>query len=223
MNESQFYQSVYSDLQRKGAQGWFIRKTHEALENSPVVSNGKSPDSKILEVGGNIGEHIPYVKGSLKEYLLTDYRNTNPIFKSENIKFAQEDVQRLTFPNDVFDRTISTCLLHHVRDLEEALVEMRRVTKNGGIVSILLPCDPGILYRLAKAIGPNRKWKKQGITQYPWRFHYKQHINHFPGIMAAIGSTFEPDHYKVKYWPFVIKSWNLNLFATIQVKVEKNE
>ena len=156
MDEDEFCTGVYRSVQDKGISGWYVHKSHLELERITKRSKYES----ILEVGGNIGEHIKYVESTYSEYILTDYRDTK--FNSENvkIKFRIADVQNLPFADSSFDRTIATCLLHHVDDPLKSLEEIRRVTKEQGTISILIPCDPGLAYRMAKHFGVSRKWIK---------------------------------------------------------------
>jgi phosphatidylethanolamine/phosphatidyl-N-methylethanolamine N-methyltransferase len=216
MDEDNFYRGIYRDVQDSGASGWYIRKSHKLLEKG----FSKIPQPKILEVGGNIGEHIQFVHEDFTSYTLTDYRPTGFVSQNDLIKFEIADVQNLPFQNDLFDRTISTCLLHHLDDPKKALEEMRRVTAHNGLISILVPCDPGLAYRLAKRLGPARKWKAAGIPN-PSFYHYAQHRNHFPGIASIIQEVFNLDKTTTHYWPFGIKSWNVNLFTTNQIRVSK--
>jgi phosphatidylethanolamine/phosphatidyl-N-methylethanolamine N-methyltransferase len=218
MNEDSFYKSIYRQVQDRGITGWYIKKTHRLLEKG--FSNLNAP--KILEVGGNIGEHIEFVDSTFESYTLTDYRDTE--FKSQNdkIQFQVANVQSLPFKNDTFSRSISTCLLHHVDDPKKALEEMRRVTAQHGLISILVPCDPGLAYRFAKRIGPSRKWRAAGITN-PNYYHYAQHRNHFPGIESTIQEVFRLDNIQRHFWPFGFKSWNINLFTVYQIRITAND
>lgn len=216
MDEQDFYEGLYRDVQDSGASGWYVRKSHRSLEKG--VAHVNYP--KVLEVGGNIGEHIEFVGKEFESYTLTDYRQTGFSSQSDLIKFQVADVHNLPFKNDSFDRTISTCLLHHLDNPKKALEEMRRVTVHNGLISILVPCDPGLAYRFAKRIGPYRKWRAAGIPN-PNFYHYAQHRNHFPGIASIIQEVFELDETTTRYWPFGAKSWNLNLFTTTQIRVSK--
>jgi len=175
---------------------------------------------RILEVGGNVGEHIRFVASDYESYTLTDYRDTGFQTQDKKILFKIADVHNLPFHDDEFDRTISTCLLHHLIDPKKALEELRRVTTHNGLISILVPCDPGLAYRVAKKIGPSRKWKAAGITN-PDFYHYTQHRNHYPGIDSMIREIFRSDDLQTNHWPFRIKSWNINLFAVNQIRVVK--
>jgi SAM-dependent methyltransferase len=216
MYKQDFYEGVYRDVQDTGASGWYVRKSHKRLENG--VSDRTY--SKVLEVGGNIGEQIKYVVDNYSSYILTEYRQTGFISPNGKIKFRVADVQNLPFNDDSFDRTISTCLLHHLDNPKKALEEMRRETVPSGLISILVPCDPGLAYRFAKSIGPSRKWRHVGITN-PSFYHSSQHRNHLPGIDSTIQEVFSADELKTSYWPFRIKTWNMNLFTVSQIRVRK--
>ncbi|WP_417510304.1 class I SAM-dependent methyltransferase [Microbacterium sp.] len=52
-----------------------------------------------------------------------------------NIDFAVEDVHALSFPDDSFDVVHAHQVLQHVADPVQALREMRRVAKPGGVVA----------------------------------------------------------------------------------------
>ena len=53
----------------------------------------------------------------------------------QNIDFSVEDVQALSFADDTFDVVHTHQVLQHVADPVQALREMRRVTKPGGLVA----------------------------------------------------------------------------------------
>ena len=219
IDENKFYTEIYSLMQSRGLQGWYIGKSHKKMEDQKYLLK-QDMNLSILEVGGNIGEHIPYVRNNYKDYTLTDYRDTKFTSDDLNITFMICDVQKLPFHDNTYDRVISTCLLHHVLDPAKALTEMIRVTKPFGIVSILIPCDPGGLYRFAKWIGTEKNWKKKGITN-PRFFHYSQHRNHFPGIYSEVEEVYKNLKRKWFYWPFRVKSWNLNLFSVVTIVKEE--
>ena len=214
MKEQDFYEKLYRDVQDNGLSGWYIKKSHKALEKY----FRKRHFAKILEVGGNIGEHIHHVSNNFNKYILTDLRKTGFTPQNSKVEFRVANVEDLPFKNQTFNRTICTCLLHHLTNPKKALEEMRRVTVPSGLISILLPCDPGLAYRFAKSVGPHRAWAKAGISNVDF-YHYTQHRNHFPGIKSAIFEVFRTDEVKIRYWPFRFKSWNMNLFTVIQIQI----
>ena len=213
MKENDFYFGLYRDVQDKGLAGWYVRQAHLALEQTKKTITG---GGAIIEVGGNIGEHIPFVEKSFYKYTLTDYRDTGFVTENPKIIFQIVDVHKTPYSDNSFDRVIATCLLHHLDHPIIALQEIRRIVKAGGLVSISLPCDPGFAYRMAKKWGVSKRWKKSGINN-PEYFHYSQHKNHYPAIDSYIKEIFREDKIDRKFWPFQLNSWNLNLFATYQI------
>jgi ubiquinone/menaquinone biosynthesis C-methylase UbiE len=221
IDEDQFYSKIYSEMQSRGLQGWYISKSHKKIEDQKYLSK-QNIDLSILEVGGNVGEHIPYVKNNYKNYTLSDYRDTKFTSNDLNVHFVVCDVQKLPFKDNSYDRVISTCLLHHVLDPAKALTEMIRVTKPLGTVSILIPCDPGGMYRFVKWIGTEKIWKQKGIIN-PKFFHYSHHRNHFPGLQSTIEEIYKNFKMQWSYWPFKFRSWNVNLFAVVTIVKENND
>jgi ubiquinone/menaquinone biosynthesis C-methylase UbiE len=99
--------------------------------------------SKVLEVGAGSGEHLEFINHGFETLVISDL--TLPIppghildkvkQHTDNgriIEFKSENVENLSYSNSEFDRVIATCLLHHVEKPHDALLEIRRVTKNGG-------------------------------------------------------------------------------------------
>lgn len=216
MDEHDFCGSLYGELQSEAGCGWYVDVSHKALERGL----GSLPqDARVLELGGNLGEHCKYVEHEYAEYVVTDYRQVDFTPLNDRIRFEVADAEQLQFADDSFDRVLLTCVLHHLPNPERALMEMRRVVRPGGLVSITLPCDPGLLYRLGKAIGPYRSIKKRGIGVDPRYFHYSQHRNHYPGLVSVIEKVFSDDRIGQRSWPLPIRTWNANLFSIFQVRV----
>jgi ubiquinone/menaquinone biosynthesis C-methylase UbiE len=68
-----------------------------------------------------------------------------------------------------------------VDDVENSLKEARRVCKNGGVISIYLPTDPGIMYRFMRKIFTARRASKLRIN-YEY-INALGHRNHFYSII----------------------------------------
>jgi phosphatidylethanolamine/phosphatidyl-N-methylethanolamine N-methyltransferase len=219
ISEDEFCNSFYGAVQAEGSCGWYVRKSHKSLEKGlPYFA----ADTRILELGCNLGEHCAYVEHEYLTYVATDYREIDFEPLNSKIEFMVADAQNLPFPNDSFDRLIMTCVLHHLNFPEKALDEMRRVSRNGATISIIVPTDPGIMYRFAKKIGPYKKIVKKGAVFEPQYFHYQQHRNHFPGIVSFVRFIFRNDKISQKCWPFPWKFWNFNLFSVFQITVIKD-
>ena len=64
--------------------------------------------------------------------------------------FVKADAEAIPFSGNFFDRVLSTCLLHHVDDPLQVLLEMKKVTNLIGEIAIALPTVPGILNQLVE-------------------------------------------------------------------------
>jgi ubiquinone/menaquinone biosynthesis C-methylase UbiE len=68
------------------------------------------------------------------------------------VKFVAADVEELPFKSESFDRVISTCLFHHLGNPLKGFEELRSVTRKGQTISILIPNDPGMMYRFLTGV-----------------------------------------------------------------------
>jgi phosphatidylethanolamine/phosphatidyl-N-methylethanolamine N-methyltransferase len=215
MSESpEFYARGYlsgeTDYTPRGA---FHRISHKLLERG-VVEFFPS----VLEVGADKGQHYQFVTHPFDAYTMSDILEPSSwIAQGDKLEYVKADVQNLPFANESFHRTISTCLLHHVQSVDQALEEMHRVTKPGGLISILVPSDPGILYRLGWYLFSRPKIKRY-FGGDPMEHHLDYHRLRVDYIIMRIRKTFSSAEITETYWPFCLSSWNLNLFTVFQVR-----
>ena len=198
------------------------RILHKFIEK-PFKSND---NLRILEVGSNKGEHLPFVVKNFSNYLMTDIRPLidpsllDKIRGQSNggIDFQVADVQNLPFEDRFFDRVISTCLFHHLDDPLGAFREVRRVTKVGGMISILIPNDPGILYRLLRRFTTLRNAKKMGLRHEAELVHAIEHRNHYLQLRTMLEHVYRNDKIVTTYFPLRIRNYNLNAITVLQIK-----
>lgn len=221
-SRSEYYGDFYSDIQRSGIQGWGNSLGDRALERYWQTANPKS----VLEVGSSAGQHLPWsASREHDEYVCLDLEpqasrvsQQHAAFLSSfpNLRFVAGDVQDLPFEDESFDRVVSTCLLHHLTDVEKALSEIRRVLKRGGEFGVELPTDPGILNRLVKNVVTYPSMRKLGVTN-PRLTYAREHPNQVGGILVLLREAFKVDDFRIRYHPFSIPTWDLNLFVTFHV------
>lgn len=188
---------------------------HKLIERKFKSNKGLS----ILEVGTNRGEHIPFVKNDYSSYLATDLV-LNPGFNlanQPNVRFEVANLMQLPYPDETFDRVISTCVFHHLSDPDKGLRELRRVTKNNGRISILVPNDPGVMYRFLRSLTTLRKAKKVGLYFEAQLVHAIEHKNHFLSIQTFINWVFEVDEIEKDNFPLGIDSYNLNALTCFTI------
>lgn len=222
----EYYSKVFEQIHYKGCTGCYTRHYHKALESGLVGSF-----EKIIELGGGTGEHIEFIKHPFSLYVSVDIElpkrktfnhyneNTSSIF------FNVANVQNLSFNSSTFDRAIVTCLLHHVENPIKSLTEIRRVTKNDGKVSIYLPSDPGLIYRVAQfvttGIKLNRALKKADIKLTSSQLNAIEHRNHVRSLNKLIGMVFKNDSITKKRFPIKFLSWNFSLYTIYNIKIDK--
>ena len=197
--------------------GLVMRRSHVLLER-PFGSDVHF--SRVLEVGAGSGVHLNHIRHSFDEYLLTDandkmlatVRRTHK--RPEKISIGAEDATNLSFSDASFDRLIATHVLEHLFCPHEVLREWVRVLKPGGVLSIVLPCDPGLLWRLGRNFGPRRRAKKNGLT-YDYTMA-REHINSITNLVALIRFYFE--EIEESWWPTRVPLTDFNLIYSVNIK-----
>lgn len=200
----------------------FMRIWHEILpKNYGIIEqfNHRYPTKilprgnfRTIEIGAGIGGHLEFENLSRQEYhcielrenMIDEIRKRHP-----EVTAVQADCQeRLPYSDDFFDRAVVVHVLEHLPNLPAAIDELRRVLKPGGILAVVIPCDPGPLYGLARKISAERVFRKHFNMPYEW-FIRREHINNPAEIFSVLSSGFrEIDR---TYFPLRIPSIAANL------------
>jgi ubiquinone/menaquinone biosynthesis C-methylase UbiE len=203
-----------------GLTGYFLRKSHEWSES--VWGKGQH-FSRVLEVGAGTAMHIKYVRHSFDEYYLTDL---NPPLmakmamleeteKSGKIITKIEDAANLSFADNSFDRVIAAHVLEHLYQPHVVLREWVRVLKPGGVLTLVLPCDPGVLWRLGRYAVARRKFIQAGLLYDYWMA--REHVNPINNLVSFVRHYF-PEA-REQWLPMRLPSIDLNLFYIVHVSV----
>lgn len=214
---TEVYQPLNYD---QGLSSYFLRKSHEWAENS---FSQKQHFSRVLEVGAGTGAHVDSVRHTFEDYVMTDaslemLEKSTPLkAKSGHIHTEQQDATNLSYPDASFDRLIATHVLEHLAEPHRVLREWHRVVKPGGIITLVLPCDPGIAWRLGRAVGSRPKFVKAGLAYDYWMA--REHINAINNLHALVKYYF--DEVEELWRPFGVPSIDLNLFYICHIKVRR--
>lgn len=213
-----WYDNYYSTVSATaGEDSIFNRYMHRAMERRFRPSDHFG---RVLEVGGNRGEHIPFVRHGFDEYLLSDLHPPDLLPKLESdprIRTESCDVADLPHRDESFDRVIATCVLHHVDSPLRAVHEMRRVTRPGGAITILVPTDPGLAYRVGKALTSGRAARRAGLGERHRLLGALDHRNHFASIKEQLRHGFRSDEVMIDWLPWRVPGMSLNAFTVISV------
>ena len=220
-----YYAEHYASVVHSGAGGAVQRAFHVALER-PWTARDRFEN--VLELGATAGEHLAFVRHQYSRYTMLDIRDSAEAravaaqADRENgaVDFVLGDAQTLDGIDDrSVDRLVSMCLLHHLEDPRGALRQWRRVVKPGGVISVFVPCDPGVLWRAGRSVTTFRTARANGYSSLEIRYiNACDHRNHVASIVAMIEGTFAEDDVRAHRYPFGwLHSWNANLFMTFQI------
>lgn len=212
-----WYQHHYSELTATADGSFFHRYMHQALERR---FDAGQRFARVLEVGGNRGEHVPFVRHDFDEYVVSDLYPPQllpELTADPRIRTAVCDVSAIPEPDASFDRVIATCLLHHVDSPFRAAQELRRVVRPGGVITILVPTDPGLAYRVGKALTSGRAARRQGLQDRHRLLAALDHRNHFLSIREQLAHVFRADELAIDWLPWRVPSFSLNAFTVFVV------
>lgn len=135
-----YYKENYSKVLNEGSVGLVSALIHKLMEK-PFLKTDYF--HKILEVGAGNGQHFEAVKCGYDTYIESDIRLDNlPRRMNDKVIRAKVDAAKLeNFKTNEIDRLISTCLLVHLPNPEDALKEWRRVTRGGGSSQSTFPVN----------------------------------------------------------------------------------
>lgn len=200
--------------------GHFLQKSHYLLEKNVPNLEGINT---ILEIGAGTGHHFPYVKQKFSKYIMTDGSEDMLEIAKEKyaseitdgvIELGQQDATSISLDDNSVDRLISTHVLEHLVNPVDVLVEWNRVVRPGGLISLVLPCDPGFLWRFGRHFGPRRNAKKQGLN-YDY-LQAAEHVNSIYNLVVFIRHHFE--FVTESWYPAIVPLPDLNLFYCCHIK-----
>ena len=204
----------------------FMKYWHEVLPKKygvverfnhryPVTHSG-SAFTTTLEIGAGLGEHLEYetlTPEQRRNYVAVDIRQN----MVDELKRRYPDIQairadcqeRIDYPDGSIDRVLAIHVLEHLPDLPRAVTEMHRLcNKATGKLYVVLPCEGGLAYSLARRISAQRIFEKRYKQSYSW-FIEREHINRPDEILFELGRLFEIE--QTSYFPLLVPSVQLNL------------
>ena len=208
--------SSYNSHLYTGIIGVFMRYCHRNLEKF----KSEEVYSKILEIGAGTAPHLPYIKHKFQHYYVAETSDfaIDYLKKAGLEKVIKYDGKNLPFDDAFFDRIIISHVLEHVNNPEEFIMEMMSKLKKGGILSISLPTDPGLLWRasrnMIKILSLNRSQKLSDME-----YDYVNSIEHINSIFNL--RTIIKYHYRNNiqetFLPFRIRLPDINIFYNVHI------
>lgn len=177
--------------------------------------------STVLEVGAGTGAHLPHVHHRFDRYVLTDISPDLLQIAAKrhegraDLAFEVCDATRLKFADASFDRLISIYNLEHLPQPHLVLKEWRRVIKPGGVLTIAIPLDGGIAWRLGRYLSTRRSFAREGLD-----LDYiiaREHINPAYNLISLIRHYF--GNRREWWYPFGVPLVDVNLVYCCSLRV----
>lgn len=197
-----------------GLQGFVMNAGHKLAE---AKYGPGDRFEKVLEVGAGTGAHFSFVRHSFDEYRITDLdpkaldaarARIAGLGRSAGVTYEAHGATELPYADGSWDRLIATHVLEHLYEPHRVLREWQRVVKPGGVITVLLPSDPGFAWRFGRMLGPRRHSEKLGVA-YDYVMA-REHVNPLNNLIAFLRHYF-PERAE-SWWPWRIPSMDANLF-----------
>ena len=219
--EYSYIQAYDTNNTKKTLAGSFLQKSHGLLESTfgkDIYFN------EVLEVGAGTGHHLPFIGHKYDRYVMTDGNDEMLAIAKDkyqkqiadhSLLIEKQNAVSLSYPDNSFDRLIAAHVLEHLPNPVTVLREWNRVVRPGGVISIVLPCDPGLLWRFGRMLGPRRNAKKLGLFEYDYE-QASEHINPIYNLVVFIQYHFE--NISESWYPARLPYPDLNLFYICNIK-----
>ncbi|MBX3061643.1 MAG: class I SAM-dependent methyltransferase [Anaerolineae bacterium] len=179
---------------------------------------------RTLDIGAGRGEHLEYEDLSSQEYVALELRDSLAKRIREKFPLAKTIVgdiqQRLDVPDGYFNRILAIHVLEHLPNLPKALDEVQRMLAPNGRFSVLIPCDPGLAYEIARNISAKRIFVQKYKTNYDWYID-SEHINMPSEIIDQLQQRFEITNQT--YFPLALPVVPLNLIIGLTLRHRHNQ
>ena len=214
----------------------FMKYWHEVLPKSYgivegfnhlySVRNAPAGFRHTLEIGAGLGEHLLYEKLSneqaanytaleVRQNMVDEIRKRFPA-----INVALGDCQsRLDFSDGYFDRILAIHVLEHLPNLPATIAEMYRLCDKAiGLFSVVVPCEGGFAYTMARKISAQRIFEKRYKQSYRWLIE-REHLNKPSEILTELRPYFDVMHRS--FFPIPIPAIACNLCIGLTLRPRK--
>lgn len=134
-----------------GTRGFFLHRLRMSL-----AMLGHKKYHKMLDIGFGSGIFIPELSRRCNHlYGIDVHNNTDMVedmLRKEGLKatLSKASATEIPYPSDYFDCVVCVSVLEHIRDIKNAVREIRRVVKEDGTIVLGFPVDNKLTYLALK-------------------------------------------------------------------------
>ncbi len=181
-----------------------------------IARKGRFIVGNILDIGSGMGYHLKFEHLSAERRYVCMDRDSNMLAKIEH-PFVQKILGTcgaIPLPDKSMNLIIASHILEHLPALTSDLNEVKRVLKTDGKMIVVLPCDPGFLWKALTYFSPSRwRLKRLGIDYDVVMRH--EHVNSHQKCVESLQEKFLIED--ESYFPFGLANYNLNLLHCLLV------
>ncbi len=180
--------------------------------NHGYAAKSAVPGARTLEIGAGLAEYLDYAPATDYEYVALELREEMTAALRERHPEVEAVVgnaeERLPFDEDSFDRVLAIHVLEHLPNLPAAVLEIRRVLRPGGTLSVVLPCEGGFTYGIGRRFTSQRTFEKRYGQDFD-PFIKAEHYNVPAEVIEELDRRFERTD--ATWWPLKVPTVHLNV------------
>lgn len=225
------------DLQDKDWKTWQREATNFYIESQrsklgeyitgsgyKILKNHFFENKKVLEIGPGDLRHFDYMESLPADYTGLDISESMLSLCARAMSersipgriVLNEDSNLLPFDDEEFDIVLAFNCLEHITDLDDYLLEIKRVLKPKGLLIGAIPNEGGLLWGLGRFLTTRRLVKRKYNFDYD-KIICWEHPNFQDKVLASLLRNFSLGD--VAYWPIsFIKNIDINLTSSFVVK-----
>jgi SAM-dependent methyltransferase len=215
---NEYYSNYYEKIFSKGKYLGIESVPHILLERW-TPSYGRT-----LEIGPTNGQHLEFLDMTqIEEYVMVDIRENfelkNKVSRSKKLKYKilNAESEEIVFLKE-FDKVLTTCLLHHLKNVEKTLTLWRKLLKRNGVANFYIPLDSSLLYKVGRELTSVRAARKAGIQRKTYmRILKLDHPNSVDEILSALKNVYSKDRVRFHYWPTRLPIKSLNIYLLVEI------
>jgi len=210
-----YAQEELFDYLYKGIAGWFQILGHRLIGRWSTNIKKKH----VVEIGCGQGHHLLFSGHEYSSYTGLEIRyDFIEAFKKRDpaAKAVNGDAFKMPFADHSIDCILSVYLFEHLQNLDDCLVEVKRVLRPGGFLFVGLPAEGGFFYNTGRNLTSKRYMEKKFGFNYDAIVKY-EHVNKYPDAVEILTAHF-PRIRKI-FLPFpMLPTYQLNAVVCLRAQ-----